>query len=60
MGRAAAVTQRPLPDVMSFGYWMDKPRTKGITGEQIQAGPPLTSRRRRLSGKKTETPDTDA
>ena len=38
MYRAAAVTQRPLPDVMSFGYWMDKPRTEGLTGEQIQAG----------------------
>ena len=45
---------------MSFGYWMDKPKTKDITGEQIQAGPPLTSRRRRLSGKKTEAPDTHA
>ena len=31
-----------------------------MMGEQIQAGPPLTSRRRSLSGKKTETPDTDA
>ena len=59
-GGAATVIQTQLPDVMSFGYWMDKPRTKAIT-RRADSG-----RRHRspvdagLSGKKTETPDTDA
>ena len=38
MYRAAAVTQRPLPDVMPFGYWIGKPRTKGIS-RRTDSGP---------------------
>ena len=60
MGRAAAVTQRPLPDVVSFATGWIRQGQRTSTGEPIQAGPPLTSRRRRLSGKKTEAPDTHA
>ena len=59
-GQSGRSHTKTAPGCYVFSYWIGKPRTKGLTGEQIQAGPPLTSRRRRLSGKKTEAPDTHA
>ena len=72
-GGAATVIQTQLPDVMSFGYWMDKPRTKGNDGEAdsgrrqrspVHAGDcPERKQKRRIPMPKTfpgEAPELDS
>ena len=45
---------------MSFGYWMDKPRTEGLTGEQIQAGTTAHQWAPEIVRKENTNPDADA